>query len=301
MEISVILATWRRPEPTQLVLGDLARQQAAGVEVIVIDQNRPPMGDEIYAELRASPHSLKVLTHGQGVVAARRAGVEASSGRVLVFIDDDVRIRDPRFLAQHAANYTDPEVMAVCGQELSPPSYQPRSGSGGESNEPFEQAMFFNRASTERRVVSHLATCNCSLRRTAWDRIGGLDMAFAGNSYGDDYDLALRMHSAGMRIVFDPLPSVEHTRAPMGGLRLDDPRNTYAEWEKYVSLWVFHLRHVPAKWRRWNFKEGILRKSLLLKRNALRPWCWPGILAGLWKARRVAKRALQAPAGSLPR
>jgi GT2 family glycosyltransferase len=271
----------------------LARQEGVTAEVIVIDQNTPPMGDETFAELRASPHGLKVLTHAQGVVAARRAGVEASSGNILVFVDDDVRIRDPRFLARHVANYTDPDIMAVCGQELSPPDYQPRPGSGGEFADPFEQAMFFNRASTERRTVSHLATCNCSVRRSAWDRIGGLDMAFAGNSYGDDYDLALRMHAAGMRIVFDPLPSAEHTRAPMGGLRLDDPRNTYAEWEKYVSLWVFHLRHVPPKWRKWNFREGILRKSLLLKRNALRPWRWPIVLAGLWRARRTAKKVAQ--------
>jgi GT2 family glycosyltransferase len=149
--------------------------------------------------------------------------------------------------------------------------------------------MSFDRASTERRVVAHLATCNCSLRRAAWDRVGGLDMAFAGNSYGDDYDLALRMHAAGMRIVFDPRPSVEHTRAPMGGLRLDDPRNPYAEWEKYVSLWVFHLRHVPPKWRRRNF-QAILRKSLLLKCNAVRPWRWPRVIAGLLRARRVAKK-----------
>lgn len=290
MEISVILATWRRPEPTRLVLGDLARQEGAGVEVIVIDQNTPPMGEEIFAEFRASGHALKVLTHTQGVVAARRAGVAASSGKILVFIDDDVRIRDARFLSHHAANYADPAVMAVCGQELSPPDYQPRPGPGGDFAEPFEQAMFFARASTERRVVAHLATCNCSLRRTAWDQMNGLDMAFAGNSYGDDYDLALRMHRAGMQTVFDPLPSVEHTRAPMGGLRLDDPRNTYAEWEKYVSLWVFHLRHVPKKWRRWNFKEGILRKSLFLKRNALRPWRWPRVIAGLLRARAMAKK-----------
>jgi len=291
MDISVILATWRRPEPTRLVLGDLAKQTApGGVEVIVIDQNTPPMPDEIYAEFRASPHSLKILTHAQGVVAARRAGVDASTGKILVFIDDDVRIGDPRFLEHHAENYTDPALGAVCGQELSPPDYQPRPGPGGDFADPFEQAMFFARASTERRNVTHLATCNCSLRRTAWDRVGGLDMAFAGNSYGDDYDLALRLHRAGQPIVFDPRPSVEHTRAPMGGLRLDDPRNTYAEWEKYVSLWVFHLRHVPKKWRRWNFKEGILRKSLLLKRNALRPWRWPTVLLGLLRARRVAKR-----------
>ncbi len=250
------------------------------------------MDESIYEFIRASPHTLKVVGQRQGVVAARRAGVAASSGDVLVFIDDDIRIPDANFLVNHARNYADDEVMAVCGQELSPPDYQPGAGSGGEFATPFEQAVFFHRASTERRVVAHLATCNCSLRRDAWEKVGGLDPAFAGNSYGDDYDLALRMHSAGMNIVFDPSASMQHTRAPMGGLRLDDPQNDYKEWEKYVSLWLFHLRHVPPKWRPWNFRQGILRKSLLLKRNALRPWRWPSVIWGLLRARAVAKRVV---------
>ena len=290
--ISVILATWRRPESTRIVLGDLARQEGLSAEVVVVDQNAPPMGAEVFREFRQSAHSLKVLPHTRGVVSARRAGVEASAGDVILFLDDDVRIRSAQFLAGHAKNYEDAETMAVCGQELSPPDFKPRTDPAGEFDSPFEAAMFFPRATTERRVIAHLATCNCSMRRAAWEKTGGLDMAFAGNSYGDDYDLALRMHHAGMKIVFDPLPSIEHVRAPMGGLRLDDPRNSYAEWEKYVSLWVFHLRHVPAKWRWWNFREGILRKSLLLKRNVLRPWLWPGIIGGLVRARMVAMRSV---------
>jgi GT2 family glycosyltransferase len=118
----------------------------------------------------------------------------------------------------------------------------------------------------------------------------GLDAAFAGNSYGDDYDLALRMRAAGLRTVFDPLPSVRHTRAPMGGLRLDDPMNRCAEWKKYLSLWIFHLRHVPPKWKRWSLYNGILRKSLLLRHNAVRPWRWPVVAWGLLRAWRAARK-----------
>ena len=40
-------------------------------------------------------------------------GALVKPGGVLVFIDDDVRIRDARFLAQHLENFADPEVMAM--------------------------------------------------------------------------------------------------------------------------------------------------------------------------------------------
>jgi GT2 family glycosyltransferase len=291
--VSVILATLRRPEPLALVLGDLARQEGLSAEVVVIDQNSPPSPDALFAVFEGSRHRLVRLTHPGGVVAARHKGVEQSTGEVLVFIDDDTRIRDPRFLWKYAQNFVDPTLAGVCGQELSPPAFKQSNLPAPAFQTAFEAAMFFPRASCERREVHHLATCNCAVRRSAWNRVGGLDMVFAGNSYGDDYDLALRMRQAGLRIVFDPEISVEHTRAPMGGLRLDDPSNRYTEAEKYVSLWVFYLRHVPPAYRLWYIRTAVLRKSLLLKKNAFRPWRWPAILLGLLSAYIMATRTAQ--------
>jgi GT2 family glycosyltransferase len=279
--VSVILATWRREEALRLVLGDLARQIGDAAEVVVIDQNQPQMPAAVYEEFRRSRHRLVILPHVPGVVAARNDGAKIATGEVLVFIDDDVRIDEPSYLEKVARDFLEPDVAAICGQELSPPDYRPSAAPAGDFASPFEEACFFQRASTERREVFHLATCNCAVRRTAWDKMGGLDPIFAGNAYGDDYDLALRMRAAGMKIVFDPEISVRHTRATMGGLRLDDPCNPWSEADRCVSLWVFFLRHVPREWRRWYLRDAILGKSLLLKRNFLRPWRWPAILSGL--------------------
>jgi GT2 family glycosyltransferase len=288
--VSVILATWRRDEALRLVLGDLAQQEGVTAEVVVIDQNQPATPEHVFAEFRTSPHRLTILPHAPGVVASRNDGAKIAVGEVFVFIDDDVRIDSPEYLATIARDFIDPDLAGVCGQELSPPDYQPSDKPAGNFSDPFEEACFFHRATTQRREVFHLATCNCAIRRSAWEKVGGLDPIFAGNSYGDDYDLALRMRAAGMKIVFDPAVSVRHTRAPMGGLRLDDPCNPWSEADRYVSLWVFYLRHVPRKWRRWYLRDAILGKSLLLKRNAIRPWRWPAIAAGLALSYRRARR-----------
>jgi GT2 family glycosyltransferase len=212
-------------------------------------------------------------------------------GEVLAFIDDDVRIDDSHFLAHHARNYLDPTVAAVCGQELLPPQFATREKASVFS-QAFEEAVFFQRETTERREVFHLATCNCSVRRSAWEQVGGLDEAYRGNSYGDDYDLALRMRAAGLKVVFDPLASVKHLQLPLGGLRLSDPRNKWSEAEKYVSLFRFYFQHVPPRWRRWYWHKCVLRKSLLLRRNLVRPWRWPLIGWGLASAYFKARRAL---------
>lgn len=290
--LSVIVATWRREETLRLVLGDLARQTSLEAEVVVVDQNSPLMPETVFAELRRSAHRLAVVPHAPGVVAARNDGVRAASGEVLVFIDDDVRIDEPHYLETIARSFLDPALAGLCGQELSPPNYQPSAERAALFSDAFEEAAFFPRASTERREVFHLATCNCAIRRSAWEKVGGLDPVFAGNAYGDDYDLALRMRAAGLKIIFEPAASVRHTRAPMGGLRLDDPCNPWSEADRYLSLWIFYFRHVPPKWRRWYLRDAILGKSVLLKRNFLRPWRWPAILAGLAISYRKARRLI---------
>lgn len=293
--VSVILATWRREDSLRLVLGDLARQTGVNAEVVVIDQNQPLTADSVFAEFSASPHRLTILPHAPGVVASRNDGAKIATGEVLVFIDDDVRIDAPNYLDTIARNFTDPAIDAICGQELSPPDYRPSAEPQGAFADAFEEACFFYRATTQRREVFHLATCNCAIRRSAWEKMGGLDPVFAGNSYGDDYDLALRMRAAGMKIVFEPAASVRHTRAAMGGLRLDDPCNPWSEADRYVSLWVFFLRHVPPKWRRWYLRDAILGKSILLKKNFVRPWRWPSVLGGLLIGYRRARRAALTP------
>jgi len=275
------VATWRREEALRLVLGDLARQEGLAAEIVVVDQNTPPTEADVFEQLRRSPHALIVLPHAPGVVASRNDGVRAARGEVLVFIDDDVRIDDVQFLEKIARNFLDPELAALCGQELSGPDFRASIEPAPTFRNAFEEAAFFPRETSERREVFHLATCNCAVRRSAWEKVGGLDPVFAGNSYGDDTDLALRMRAAGLRIVFDPTVSVRHMRAPMGGLRLADPLNPWSVADRYLSLWIFFFRHVPRRWQRWYLRDAILGKSLLLRQNFVRPWRWPAILAGL--------------------
>jgi len=292
--VSVIIATWRRDESLRLVLDDLARQEGAKAEIVVVDQNTPPTSEDVFTGLRRSPHELVVVPHAPGVVIARNEGARRSLGEVLVFIDDDVRIDDVAFIQKIASEFVDPTLAGLCGQELSGPDYRPSTRPAPRFSDRFEEAAFFPRDSSERREVFHLATCNCAVRRSAWEKVGGLDPVFAGNSYGDDTDLALRMRAADLRIIFEPSISVRHTRAPMGGLRLDDPLNPWSAADRYVSLWIFFIRHVPPRWRRWYLRDAVLGKSLLLRQNFRRPWRWPAILGGLLLAARRARQLTSA-------
>jgi len=292
LSASVIIATWRRESCLRALLSDLANQQDVKGEVIVVDQNNPPCDQTVYKVFEQTKTSLKlrILRRPLGVVAARNAGAAESMGDILLFLDDDVLIEDPFFIKKHLENFSDANLSAVCGQELVPPDFAVDSQEPPAFDNSFEECIFFPRNLDQRREACVLTTCNCSIRASVWKEMGGLDEAFRGNSYGDDADLVLRMYERGQKVVFDPNPSVRHLKFPVGGVRLTDPSNPFSECEKYVSVWIFFFRHVPPKWKGWYFWHGILRKSLLLKRNFYSPHRWPAILIGLVQAMKEGRR-----------
>ncbi|NUN94324.1 MAG: glycosyltransferase [Verrucomicrobiae bacterium] len=292
-DVSVIVPTFRRHAALRALLADLSIQRDVAGEAIVMDQNEPPLGPEIFDPWtdRLGRLDLRVHRRPRGVVAARNAAAEIARGRILVFLDDDVRIESPRFLAGYVAAFARDPVDAVCGQERVPPRFDEGNAVAPSLATPFEQVMFFPRNSRWRGEVCALSTCNCAIRAESWRRVRGLDPGFTGNSYGDDADLVLRLIGKGGRILFEPALSVNHFKSPEGGLRLADRANPWSEAEKYVAAWIFFWRHVPGAWKPWYFWHGILRKSLLLRANARRPWRWPSILGGLLIAAARGRRA----------
>ena len=286
---SIIIPTFRRPEPLRLTLEDLGRLNPVAGEVLIVDQSPEPCFPESTWTL---PNGIpvRILRRAPGVVAARNVAAAAAGHEVLIFLDDDVRIDDAAFLENHLRNYEDASVDAVCGQELSAPDFTSSAPDHSQFGSLYEEAEFFNRRSSEPRAIAHLSTCNCSVRRSSFARVGGFDEAFAGNSYGDDTDLAMRMAHGGGRLSFDPTASVRHMHWRQGGLRLSDQANRTSAHDRHLSSWLVYFRHVPPKWRRWFLWHRILRRQLLLKANVWRWHRWPAIIAGILSSRSAARR-----------
>jgi GT2 family glycosyltransferase len=301
-EVAVILPSFRRFEPLLDALGDLLNQEGVRFEIVVLDQNArwPEAVLGRREKLRADLRVRWFDGLAPGVVAARNLGVETATAPILLFVDDDVRIPDRRFLARHLAAYDSEEIAMVCGRELReepglPGAVQdecpgPRGPSPrATAREALDYLLAFDRGGTRRVFGPVFSTCNGSVRREALLSVGGFDESFEGASYGDDADLALRLYAAGAQIVFDPRPWLVHLLAPAGGLRLSDGGTRFTEFERALSGWIFLLRH--GRGRRLRLVYGwVLRRTLLLRKNALRPWLWPGILWALSRSFGHARR-----------
>ncbi len=297
----MIIPTLNRDDVLEQTLKDLLAQKGdVSYEILVVDQNPEPVVTRHngLAKLLDDPRIRWIDCIGIGnVVYARNLACSQARGDLLVFVDDDVRIKDFVFLRKHMNAHAkgSQDISAVCGREINLGGADYVETLSYERTSPIEDILFFPRNYRRITEACVLSTCNCSITRTAFIAVAGFDERFRGASYGDDSDLALRLVERGYRIIYDPAPVLLHLMWPMGGLRLSDKVQRYRERDKYIASLLFYYKHISTDNRnyRWYYiKNYILRKSFLLRRNVVNPWRLPLVVVGLIIARKVVRKAI---------
>jgi GT2 family glycosyltransferase len=300
--VSVIIPTLGRYEPLLASVRDLLAQDHRAIEILVVDQN-DAWPDALVARrdaLRADPRVRWIERFPIGVVRARNHAVALARGELLLFVDDDVWIPDPGFVGKHVTVYADPAVDCVCGRELKlhqvdertraprvPPGTVTVPVSG---RTPLEQLLAFDRSAPFPARIPTFSTCNGSIRRSTFLRVGGFDESFVGASYGDDADLVLRLWAHGAGVAYDPSPWLVHLLAP-GGLRTEGTKTRDVDRDKCLSGLIVLFRHAGPL-DGWPVLYGwVLRRSVLLRKNVVRPWRQPRVALTLASATLQAYRA----------
>lgn len=305
MKISVIIPSYRRFLPLINTIQDVKKQDYDDFEIIVVDQN--PVWPEEYqsalTEIRQDARVIWLTLDKPEVVIARNMAAQCAKGDILLFIDDDVKIPDNLFLTKHAANFQDESIDVVSGRECTP-QFIPDTTNTSLKNpsdykevknlSPLQQTLWFDRNSEYRAKVCTFSTCNGAIRKSVFLEVGGFDENFRGNSYGDDYDLILRLHQLGRHSVYDTNAWLIHLRVPMGGLRMSDLKNQVNYITTATGFWLFLLRHGNPTMYWHLFFHHVLRKTVLLKVNLQRPWrqlfVIPGLILAFFRAAWLLRR-----------
>jgi len=141
--------------------------------------------------------------HPCGLSAARNHGAAVSKGDILAFTDDDCR-PDIHWLAWLAHAYSTSEHGAIGGPNLSP------------NPDSFALALTTAAPGAPTHVMlddttaEHLPGCHLSVRKSAFDQIGGFDKQF--RTAGDDVDFCWRLREAGHTLGFCGASFVWHHR-----------------------------------------------------------------------------------------
>jgi acetyltransferase-like isoleucine patch superfamily enzyme/GT2 family glycosyltransferase len=273
VRVSCVIPTYNRGNVLCETIRMLMEQSHAPEEIIVVDQSTE-MTDEYAAQLASWDRegNIRWLRREKpNASAARNAGAMASTGDVLLFLDDDIRV-GPDFIAAHARNYESEDVVAVAGQLLDGDGAVATERKKRSSN-PELDWMFFPRNYAHRCRTSWMISANVSVRRNIFFEVGGMDENYIKGAICEETDFALRLVRKGYLFQFDPQASVYHL-----GLQVSKGGTRHRHWWSYfysaVGHWYFALGFA-SRGTAAAFFLAPLRFWVLNSATLKRPWSIP--------------------------
>lgn len=199
--VDVVIVAYNRYDLTDSCLRHL-HAQTTEHRVILIDNGST---DETFQRVAADwpAVALQRLPQNHGFAEACNRGVAAGSGEIVVLLNNDVDAR-PDFLTRLVAPLAnDPRLGSVAALMLQP-GEQLIDSAGLAADAvlggfPRLQGLGVGQAQRERPLLAGPAGTAAAYRRSAWEQVGGLDESIF--AYMEDFDLALRLRSAGWRSV----------------------------------------------------------------------------------------------------
>ncbi len=208
--VSIIIITRNRPFLLRHCIERVLTQPYPRKEIIVVDSSSNDESEQVVAQY---PAVLSVRLRGQrnNMPQARNAGLDASSGDILAFVDDDAMVQ-PGWLAALVKTYRDEAIGAVGGRviEMPEPYCDQVSGSPRMFILPSGRVIGKNRGGVVETEVDHLSGGNMSFRREVLEQTGGSDPNYTLTNLREETDLCIRVKKAGWRIMFVPEMAVVH-------------------------------------------------------------------------------------------
>ncbi len=169
--VSVNIAVKDRRELLAACLDGLAAQTVHGFDVVVVDNGSTDGTREMLDQRAAdpsTPYALTVLSHGGSLGAVRNAGVRASRGEIVAFVDSDC-VPTPDWIERGLAAFANARVGTVQGATRPDPA-MPR----GRWDATQELTSFTGR----------YEACNVFYRRALLVEAGGFDESIG--FFGED-------------------------------------------------------------------------------------------------------------------
>jgi GT2 family glycosyltransferase len=203
IRVTVIIPTHNRQDKLVDTLIALRRQTLSGseYEILVMDDgSTPPV--TLQGE-KQNPTCRVIRLENVERSAARNTGAALARGSMLVFLDDDIEVKED-FLAAHLqAQQEWPRSFVVGSIRLPSAALQTPFGR-------FRQQLELTGLPAKRGLVEMQNFCtaaNLSIDRDLYFELGGFSTALRS---GEDQELALRHSARGGRIVFLPEAEVVH-------------------------------------------------------------------------------------------
>lgn len=287
MSVAAVIPHWNRVDLLRTVLENLRAQTRPFDRVIVVDNGSTDGSAEVAEQMGAE---VVRLPRNQGFADAVNRGVERADGcEWVAILNNDVTL-DPNWLTQLLATVgdaafatgkilsaKDPTFIDGTWDEISRGGCAMRIGAGAKDGPDWD----------ERRDIRMASMTACLIRRSDFQRLGGLDERF--QSYLEDVDFGLRCAISGLWGIYEPCAIAYHLGSSTLGRWNSDTVRLIARNQKLLTA-----KHFVGQ-AQWPIVAGQLLWGLV----ALRHGCAMAWLNGMLAGRRLARDMKGAPGGEV--
>lgn len=209
-QVSVVVPVYNAERHLRRCLDSLVAQTYPHREIVVADDGSTDGSRAVARDFG----EIKILECGEnrGPAYARNRAVEATGGELIVFVDADCVVDDPRWLEQHVAAHEGVEEAivggGVDGMGLGVIARADRY-CHWLTNIPRSERRICGATTPRRRIrfSRHFVTTNMSVRRSTFARIGPFDETLAT---GEDVEFCERALALDVVLRFEPDIVVRH-------------------------------------------------------------------------------------------
>jgi GT2 family glycosyltransferase len=196
-KISVVVCSYNGSATIRDCMEALQKVEYPDFEVIVVNDGST---DNLAKIVSQYPVRL-INTPNRGLSNARNTGMEAATGEIVAYIDDDA-YPDPHWLRYLAHVFMTTNHAGVGGPNISP------AGDGVIADSIANAPGGPVHVLLTDEIAEHIPGCNMAFRREALLEVGGCDPVY--RAAGDDVDLCWRIQQTGKTIGFHPAAFVWH-------------------------------------------------------------------------------------------
>jgi GT2 family glycosyltransferase len=256
VKVSVVIPTYNRLDRLERVLIALTQQTYPldAFEVVVVSDGSED-GTNVFLQTYQTPfHLTSILQTNQGVATARNNGVEHATGKIIVFLDDDV-IPTPDLVLEHIGLHeTSGNNLVVLGPMLSPPDFEMKPWVRWEQSMLMKQYDEMTLGFWE-PTARQFYTGNTSLSRSHILEAGGFDPAFRR---AEDVELAYRLAEKGVRFVFNS-KAVGYHYAERSFMAWMDIAYTYGMNDVIFTKQKGQEWLLPTIWREYHSRNWLIK------------------------------------------
>jgi len=244
LTVSIVIVSRHRPELLRRCLLGISQLHYDPFEIVIVADPATCTG------LRSAPQAAfaKIIPFEQdNIAAARNAGIDASAGEIVAFIDDD-SVPEPTWLNFLMAPFSHIDTAAAGGfvRARNGISWQFQASTVDHTGRfapiGIDPGLATILIPTEARAICTHGT-NMAARRSVLERLGGFDPRF--EYHLDDADFNLRLADQGLCTAIVPMAEVHHARAT-NKWRRDD--GTPIDLGQIGASWaVFLAKHCAAE------------------------------------------------------